>query len=392
MQQVSWQGYVKYVPSAAVGIGAPVSGSMTPPVCWPAPSVVTGFIAKSPRQPEARLRSGPENGEHRVQPPRSRSAPHGSTYPPTLPRPRTLLKVEVLPAGKSRQSGYGEASCLVDLTNRPLEIDRSWQPEPSPKVMTPVSYVVTPTVTAPIDATWSSTSTMLVAPGRPLDASPLAVNSWQSEASTVAVPSVFPRPMAVSSGTQTDQGTDSTEASPLPAMSPGWTQLLAEKARYLEQNGPLSEPSMEDDVKVAEMILRPVSESLEKLRCSIEASTATCGHGHVEVLPPMRGPRGPVSFSPKATSRSSSCSSVPALLRSEMLATEDAMEDEVGSCGSPEGEAFSSTLAVLTRLDNELGNLEAVLRALEPMERVRTRSASPRSPTTGTAKECQMLQ
>lgn len=91
-----------------------------------------------------------------------------------------------------------------------------------------------------------------------------------------------------------------------------------------------------------------------------------------------------VSFSPKATSRSSSCS-VPALLRSDMA--EEVEDEALGSCGSPEGEAFSSTLAVLTRMDKELGNLEAVLRALEP--RSGLQSAEGDSPT---AKDCQMLQ
>eukprot|EP00435_Cladocopium_sp_Y103_P024784 s134_g6.t1 len=69
MQQVSWQGYVKYVPSAAsVGIGAPVSGAMTPPVCWPAPSVVTGFTAaKSPRATELR-RPRPATGQRKTLP------------------------------------------------------------------------------------------------------------------------------------------------------------------------------------------------------------------------------------------------------------------------------------------------------------------------------------
>lgn len=357
MQPVSWQGYVSYAPT----VPGPTGRSMTPPapVFWPAPSVVTagrGGFTPATSQLEARLPCESTTGSCAEGPVRSRSA-----GPATLPRPRTLLKVEVLPAGKSRQRDLGEASCLVDLTNRP---DFSSVPEP-PKVMAPVSYVVGP---RSIDATWSSTSTMLVAPQRPCEvSSPMAVNSWASDASTVAVPSVFPRPMAVSSGTQTDQGTESTEASPLPVKSPGWTQLVAEKARYLEERDrPPSEPSMEEDVKVAEMILRPVSESLQKLRCSIEASKP----GYVvEALP--RSPRDRVSFSPKAASRSSS--PVPALLRSSDMASEELQMSGVQGTDL-EGEPFSATLEVLTRLDSQLGNLESILRALEPKQR---QTASP---------------
>jgi len=122
---------------------------------------------------------------------------------------------------------------------------------------------------------------------------------------------------------------------------------------------------MEEDVKVAEMILRPVSESLEKLRCSIEASKPDV----VEVLP--RSPRDRVSFSPKAASRSSS--PVPALLRSSDMASEELQMSGVQGTDL-EGEPFSATLEVLTRLDSQLGNLESILRALEPKQR---QTASP---------------
>eukprot|EP00913_Durusdinium_trenchii_P016916 g15904.t1 len=193
----------------------------------------------------------------------------------------------------------------------------------------------------------------------------MAVNSWGSDASTVVVPHT--RPWVTSTQTQEAfpwtppmaDGTDSTEASPrVLNKSPGWTQLVAEKARELERRDRApSEPSLEDDVKVAQMILQPVSESLEKLRCSIEASTP-----RLQGTPPRRlSPRSArVSFSPeKAASPHSSISLAPALLRPMEEAS-----DAGGSTGDA-GDAFSSTLDVLKRLDSQLCNLESILGSLD---------------------------
>ncbi|CAJ1408883.1 unnamed protein product [Effrenium voratum] len=204
---------------------------------------------------------------------------------------------------RSRLASSGEVSSQLSSRTANLVHEASWQPweefrddresnslAQEAKV---ASYGPVLTPRPLIDGTLSSTRSTLLVPrydsrtGVEEVTSPGCEISSGSEASTVAVPH-FPRPVLSGSSraTQTEADVEDVSAALGGSRMDSLHQLVAKRAMDVEENDrPPSEPSIEDDVKVAEMILRPVSESLERLRVSIEASTPRL---EAECLAPVR--------------------------------------------------------------------------------------------------------
>lgn len=376
------------VPSPAFARGGRASTGA--PSNWPAnPSV----CQVSPRNQPAGAAA--EQAVTRQTVVRSHSAPTATSAQPRPRQERAVLKVEVMPYAQSRSKRVAQSRGLDKplLQAPPIEF-------PRPTLVSEVSYV--PVVAEPcgcgyiaaaeseqdptcliqsprptIDGTWSSSRSTLTVPRRPCaistqdEVTSPYLNSGGSDASTIAVPA-DPRfrSLLTAKSCQATQ-TELHEAPPLlEELSTGasvgdswtWTSMLkAKEALSPEpcfQRDAVFEDSLEDDVRMAEIILRPVSESLEKLRSSIEEST----------------PR----FEPEATSYilmdHAEC---PSPRPSAHVAFATAAEVQEVPTAAPLSPAASSesclhfcleegrVTEVLRKLEDQLDSLEAILSRVE---------------------------
>ncbi|CAJ1454167.1 unnamed protein product [Effrenium voratum] len=362
------------------------AGYAAPAHVFPAPSVVAaepGLLRAPPRSWE--VREVPVYAQ--VQP--ARGCAPSVVRSRSLPQPRTLLKFEVLPYAQSRSrlASSGEVSSQLSSRTANLVHEASWQPweefrddresnslAQEAKV---ASYgpVLTP---RPLieDGTLSSTRSTLLVPrydsrtGVEEVTSPGCEISSGSEASTVAVPH-FPRPVLSGSSraTQTEADVEDVSAALGGSRMDSLHQLVAKRAMDVEENDrPPSEPSIEDDVKVAEMILRPVSESLERLRVSIEASTPRLeAEPSPSALSARSASPSPI-FHPANSWEAEVQTAAPGgvSVREEVIS--EALQSSHRSADIEVSKApvlAEVCLEVLSQLESELSNLEAIVAAVE---------------------------
>lgn len=229
-----------------------------------------------------------EVGEVRRTPRTSAGLPQGSCAADARPPRQRLVAVEVLPVACSKRADSPLRRYSAPSGNKCVWDDESPVPNisahsPSALLASTSSMAMTYLVAEPMDSLGPKSHPRACRNNRHDEAQSPGISnrSGGSDASTVAVP-LFPRPIRVSSaGPMTArelEGSSPTEdvgrrhMAPLPHSPP---QKITPKEFPGDFSGvPLEEHAGRSaEQEMAEMLLRPVAESLERLRSCIEVSS-----------------------------------------------------------------------------------------------------------------------